>query len=322
MDKQSQKPREQLKANRQAIVFFMCVLLATLIWFINALSKHYTTTIEQAIIYKGLPAAVLPAKLPPKLITEVSGRGFDLMQYYFNNDKRSLVIDLQNLPSTAFAGNPYTVNSIHLLSENGNDNADAIQIKRVTPEIIQFNSLDRFSKKVPVKADVKYDFKKQYAQSGAFIIQPDSVYVSGDSPAVKKIREVTTEPANFTNLDHTLFHSVKLKLPDSSKISYSTDKVWVYMKVEPFTEGSVTIPVTIMNTGMKQVTLVPDVVTVSYHIPLSLYNNIRPEQFEATASLSKNSETNKLKIKIARKPLEVTNVTVAPEEVDFFIKQK
>lgn len=322
MDKPSQKQGEQLKANRQAIVFFTCVLLATLIWFINALSKQYTTTIEQPIVYKGLPVSVLPTHLPQKLVAEVSGRGFDLMQYSFNNDKRSIIIDLEKLPSSAFAGNPYTINTIRLLSENANDNADVIKIKSVTPEVIQLNSMERFSRKVPVKADVKYTFKKQYAQSGVIIIQPDSIYVSGDSLSVIKIREVNTEPANFTDLDHTLFHSIKLKQPDSSKISYSTDKVWVYMKVEPFTEGSVTIRVTVINSGMKQITLVPDVVTVSYHVPLSLYNNIRPEQFDATTNLSKNVETNKLKVKISRKPAEVTNLTVTPEEVDFFIKQK
>ncbi len=321
MDKQPQKPREQLKANRQAIVFFTCVLLATFIWFINALSKQYSTTIEQPVIYKGLPATVLPTQLPQKLITEVSGRGFDLMQYSFNNNKRSLIIDLKNLPSSAFAGNPNTVNTIRLLNENRNI-TDGINIKSVTPEIIRLNSMARFSKKVPVKAVVKYDFKKQYAQSGAFIIQPDSVYVSGDSLTIKKITEVTTEPAEFNDLDRTLFHSVKLKQPDSSKISYNTDKVWLYLKVEPFTEGSVTIPVTVMNSGMKQITLVPDIVTVSYHIPLSLYNNIRAEQFEATTSIPKNIESNKLKIKIAKKPLEVTNVTIVPEEVDFFIRHK
>ncbi len=321
MDKQPKKPGEQLKANRQAIVFFTCVLLATFIWFINALSKQYSTTIEQPVIYKGLPASVLPTQLPQKISMEVSGRGFDLMQYFFNNDNHSLIIDLQKLPSSVFAGNPNSVNTIRLLSESGNI-ADAININSVTPEIIQLNSMARFNKKVPVKADAKYDFKKQYAQSGPFIIQPDSVYVSGDSLTIKKIKEVTTEPAEFNNLDHTLFHSIKLMQPDSSKISYSSNKVWLYLKVEPFTEGSVTIPVTVMNSGMKQITLVPDIVTVSYHVPLSLYNNIRPEQFEVTTSIPKNIEANKLKIKIARKPLEVTNVTVVPEEVDFFIKQK
>ena len=292
------------------------------IWVINALSKQYTTTVELSIIYKGLPASVLPTQLPQKLITEISGRGFDLMQYSFSNHNRSLIIDLDKLPSSVFAGNISTIRTTQLLKENNSGEKNQITFNRVTPEIIQLNSRERFSKKVPVKADIKFSFKKQYARSGAFIIQPDSIFISGDSLMVKKIKEVKTIPANFDQLDHPLFHSVKIIKEDNSTMIYSTDKVWVYMKVEPFTEGTMTIPVTIANSGMKQITLVPDIVTVSYHVPLSLYNTIRSEQFEVTTYLPDKSESNTLKVKVSRKPIDVTDVNVTPQQVDFFIRQK
>ena len=94
------------------------------------------------------------------------------------------------------------------------------------------------------------------------------------------------------------------------------------MKVEPYTEGSVTVPVNVVNNGMKQITLVPDLVTVNYHVPLSIYSKIHPEQFEASVDFSGSIAINKLKVKISRKPVEVSNINVSPAEVDFFIKQK
>ena len=264
----------------------------------------------------------LPTELPQKLITETSGRGFDLMQYSFSNHNRSMIIDLDKLPSSVFAGNTSTVRTMQLLKENNAGEKNQITFNHVTPEIIQFNSQERFSKKVPVKADIKFSFKKQYSRSGVLIIQPDSIYISGDSLMVKKIKEVKTIPTSFDQLDHPLFHSIKINKADNDKIIYSTDKVWVYMNVEPFTEGTMTIPVTIANSGMKQITLVPDVVTVSYHVPLSLFSTIRPEQFEATTYLPDKSESNTLKVKVSRKPVEVTGVIITPQQVDFFIKQK
>lgn len=321
MEKPSQKREPQFKSNRQLLVFVACFLLAMVIWFVNALSKQYTTTVEKPIIYKGLPASIISADLPQKLNAEITGRGFDLMQFNFRNNIHSLIIDFDKLPAAAFAGNPNAINTAQLLRLHGADTKNPITIIHVSPEIIQFHYSGIHSKKIPVKAHLNFSFKKQYAPSGPIVIQPDSIYISGDSAEIVSVREAETVPADFNLLDKTLFHSVKLK-PASNKISYSADKIWVYLKVEPFTEGSVTVPISIINAGMKQITLIPDYVTVNYHVPLSLYKTIRADQFDAAARLTNTFANNKLKIKISKKPAAVTNVSFSPEEVDFFIKQK
>jgi len=322
VDKPTTKTGKQLKANRQALVFLSCVVLAMFIWCVNALNKQYSTTVEQTLIYKGLPSKISAAQLPKQLIIEISGRGFDLMQYHLNSENKSFLIDLNKLSQNVFTSNYSAINTSQLLTASLSNAKSQITLLHVTPELIQLDSREHFSKKIPVKAAIKYSFQKQYAQSGVLIIQPDSIYVSGDSLTINKLSFVETEAANFELLNRSLFRSIKIKSPASKNFSYSTDKVWVYMKVEPYTEGSVTIPVHLNNSGMRHITLVPDLVTVNYHVPLSLYNTIRAEQFEASTDFKTTIDNSKLKVVVVRKPKEVSNVTVSPEQIDFFIKQK
>ena len=112
MDKPTQKRRDKLKANRHAFVFLFCILLAMFIWFINALSKTYTSVFKQQVIYKALPVSTSSAQLPPQLVVEVTGRGFDLMQYSFSKQSHEIIIDLKKLPATVFAGNQSAISTM------------------------------------------------------------------------------------------------------------------------------------------------------------------------------------------------------------------
>ncbi len=292
------------------------------IWVVNALSKQYTTTIERTLIYQQLPETSLPDELPGKLITEISGSGFDLIKYQFNKGNRSIIINYDQLPPLVFTGNTSMVSTAQLLKITESDFKNLISLIYVSPQIIDFNSTERYSKKVPVNALLSFNFKKQFASSSALIIQPDSIYISGDSLDVESINELSTYPYEFNFLDKTLFHSLTIKPSEKSNINYSTDKIWVYMKVEPYTEGSVSIPINITKSGMKQITLIPASVSIKYHVPLSLYNKIQANQFEAIANLSNPIDINKLKVMITRMPTDISDVTISPQVVEFFIQQK
>lgn len=321
MDKPTQK-QNRFRANRQVLVFVGCVLLATFIWFINALSKQYTTLLHVPITYKNLPAQVVKSKLPDNVAVLINGKGFDLMQFSTSKSAKSLIIDCNQMPPSVFSGSASSINMVNLLTELNKTSRNGIIFESVTPEIIKLNASERKSKKIPVRSLVTYSYKRQFASKGTLILQPDSIYISGDRSALAAISQVTTEIVDFQGLDKTLFRSVRINKVDSLHISYSNDKVWAYLKVEPFTEGSISIPVTVENSGMKQITLVPDMVTINYHVTLGDYKNIRAEQFEATVSTSGAIINNKLKVHISRKPHMVSIVNIKPVQVDFFIQQK
>ena len=45
----------KLKNDKQVIVFMVCLLIATSLWFLNALSKDYTTIVSYPVKYINPP---------------------------------------------------------------------------------------------------------------------------------------------------------------------------------------------------------------------------------------------------------------------------
>ena len=67
---------------------------------------------------------------------------------------------------------------------------------------------------------------------------------------------------------------------DPRLVRYSTEKVLVALNVVEFTEGTVTVPITVVS-GSRSVKVFPSEVEVKYQVPLSDYEDVKPEMFEA-----------------------------------------
>ena len=86
---------ERLKNDKQIVVFLVCLLIATALWFLNALSKDYSTTISYPVKFVNPPSnQFVSNKLPQKFELQVEAHGFTLLRHKLSLSFSPIVINL------------------------------------------------------------------------------------------------------------------------------------------------------------------------------------------------------------------------------------
>ncbi|HYQ59128.1 MAG TPA: hypothetical protein VEP89_17420, partial [Draconibacterium sp.] len=89
---------EQLKNDKRVVVFLVCVFIATVLWFLNALEKDYTTTISYPVRYVSPPDHQFLANKPPeKLDLKVDAHGFTLLRHKLSFAYSPIILNLTNI---------------------------------------------------------------------------------------------------------------------------------------------------------------------------------------------------------------------------------
>ncbi|HKK82288.1 MAG TPA: hypothetical protein VJ909_08565, partial [Prolixibacteraceae bacterium] len=100
-----------LKKDRRPVTFLISLLLATVLWFANALGKKYETNVSMPIQYTGLPTNKALIKTPPSSISvKMEAYGYTLLRHKFN-----LTINPINFNFSAFT-NKTLLEGTHNLS--------------------------------------------------------------------------------------------------------------------------------------------------------------------------------------------------------------
>jgi len=87
-----------IKFNRRFFVFVFFLIISTALWFLNALSKEYTTIIQYPIEYINLPPNKTFLERPTqKLILKVSGLGFALLQYDVYKSQQPITFNIMEI---------------------------------------------------------------------------------------------------------------------------------------------------------------------------------------------------------------------------------
>ena len=92
-------------------------------------------------------------------------------------------------------------------------------------------------------------------------------------------------------------------------------------KVEKFTEGTLKIPVAIINVPDKmKLKFFPKEVNVSYYVSLSDFNSITKKDFEVVCDYDKISKNQYLMIpELVKSPEHVKNVKINQQRIEFII---
>ena len=188
--------KENIKANKKMATYMFFVVLATIFWFLNALSKEYTTTVNYPVTYKDLPSKkILSNELPSRLKLTVRAKGFDLLRY-----------KLSFFQSLNFSVNEYTNNKMEKVGDNSflfptnritsqvaTQLSSAISVTHISPDTINFQFSSLIEKKIPVHLNSKLKFEPQFRLGGDIVLKPDSVWVIGAQAIIDSVKQVETE---------------------------------------------------------------------------------------------------------------------------------
>jgi hypothetical protein len=318
--------REKVKINKKLLIYLFFLIISIALWYLNALSKDYTTFIQYDVRYENFPKGkALITELPEKLSFKVKGLGFSVLKHKLLAYTTSITLPIDNFRlDISRKDNQYIY---YLLTRYTKDwissqlGAD-VQLVEIKPDTLIFNFTDVIEKKVLVKPSLSLQFEKQYMQNGHILVRPDSVVVSGPQALIDTLSGVYTKEFKTKNLKDTL--KQELELRPVKRMALKTSQVFVTVPVEKFTEFSLSVPIEASNVpdGLKIRTF-PSAITVSCIVGLSAYDKMSPYMFRAVVDYSNliGNSQNKVKVDLVKGPTNAQNIRFYPKSVEYIIEK-
>lgn len=310
---------EKLRNDKRIVVYLVCVLIATALWFLNALGKDYSTTISYPVRYVNPPRHQFLANQPPsKLDLKVDAHGFTLLRYKLSLTFSPIVLNLGNITRNEVAQNgTYQIQTSTLLRRIANQVSSEISITEIQPDVISIVLDSLKTKSVPVKTNFSLEFKPQYNLQKSIQVSPRQVSITGPSAVIDTLKSLQLEKLSLKDLDQNMATNVKVLHP--AKTEVDPEKVLVTIEVEKYTEKEVKVPILVKNKpeGVN-VKLFPSEVRVTCLVGLSEFENVTPNDFSALVDYKDvNNETRNLNVKIEQKSSFIQVVRFSPESVEF-----
>lgn len=305
------------------IIFLIFVLISSVFWFLIALSKEYTTIIDYPVKFTSFPKdRILIQELPDDLQLQITGNGFDLLKYEFSGFIFPYIIDYSKI-SNRNHSNHFQLQTTNLLNQFRRKFPSNVKVQDIFPKTLSFTFSSMVEKKLPVKIDILYRLAKQYIVHDKVIISPDSVIAKGPKAIIDTLKVAKTEKYDLKILDKPI--KKMLSLEKIKMVSFSKDKIFLFLNVQQFTESVVDIPVVMENIpDSLSVKFIPDKISVKYKVTLNHFNEILPEQFKAIADFSSIalSKDTKVPVYLKKTPKKAFDISFLPKRISFFLSQK
>ncbi|WP_297089883.1 CdaR family protein [uncultured Draconibacterium sp.] len=313
---------EQLKNDKRVVIFLVCLLIATVLWFLNALEKDYTTTISYPVRYVSPPSHQFLANQPPeKLDLKVDAHGFTLLRHKLSFAYSPIILNLSNITRNLESnGGEFLVPSSSLLRRISSQISNEIKLQQVNPDVIRIKLDSLKTKTIPVKANLSVNFKPQFNYKNPVLLKPAEVKITGPASVVDTIRHLFTEERTFNELDANINRNIKVVHPENT--SLIPEEVLLQIEVEKYTEKQLRLPIQVINKPADiNIKLFPSELTLTCLVGLSEFDNISAANFRAVIDYQAISDNeSRLPVKISNKPSFVQISRFAPESVEYLIE--
>jgi hypothetical protein len=313
--------KSNLVQGKRLNVFVLFLFLSFLISLLVKLSNTYTQTLKFELVPTQLLSnEVLISKASKSIKVTLSGKGFELLKYYIYPPKIEVDFSQLNKDKTLYY---WTVRSQFENIINYFD--EKVALKSINPDTILYSYDRQFIKKIPVEILVNSSFAVGYDLVQPFRSEPDSITLMGPESVLKTINAVRTKTTSFTAVNSTIDKVVGLDIKNSSnQLIYSHKKVSIHAEVEKFTEGTVSVPVTIVNVPENlTINFFPKEIRVLFYTSLKAYNSIEARQFSVECDFNALTTDNKyLKPFLVTQPKSVKTAKLETTEFEYVITPK
>lgn len=309
--------------SRRVSVYLICLLFAGLFWVLHSLSKEYTITIRVPVSYSYLPEQKLIAvDLPDSVDATVIGSGFTIFTFQFV--KYSSVLDFDAREARSLGKGDFALATNSHAERIEGAIGHGLKILRVMPDTIVLSFEGRAEKKVPIRPMVNYKCAPLFQIGDSIRTKPSFAVVSGADTLINRINFIETESKSYLNLNRPVDELVKLVLPaEFSSLTISPAMVQLLIPVGQYTEKKFSVTIETINIPPSIILKTfPDKVDVIFKVRVEDYASITADMFRVVADYLKvKPKENTLKIDIARQPLNIQNLKMQPERVEFLIRK-
>lgn len=175
---------------------------------------------------------------------------------------------------------------------------------------------------VPQLSGVEFHFAEQCGLSGAPRLEPDTVWLYGDSASLSKIDRLTTLASDIYGIRDSGYCSLLL---DTSWRRYpnlrcSHDTLRLFVPVERYIEKKISVPVTFRCSDQQmRVRLYPERVEVSLWVSKANYPSLYDDMVEAVAEFDPAAPEQVLPVRVTRFPSFARVKGIEPSTLQYVI---
>lgn len=314
-----------IRIDRNILSYTICVIIAAILWFLNALNKEYTSEISYPVRYTDLPKGkYLVSELPSDITLEVKAKGFTLVGYRISTSFLPINLDINSYSNYMLEKDnilEYTLKLSTIKDRINNQLNSDIKLLNIKPEEIYFKFSHAVTKMIPVKPIVDYSLKKQHILKDEITAVPDSILVSGPASMMDTLSYIPTEIWKAGEISKNLSRTIDLDFPPN--FSAEEKSVKINIELERFTEAKRNIPISVWNLpDSLNIKLFPNTVDISYEIGLSRYDKVTDKDFEFIVNYSQTPNSSYLPVEIVKIPSFIKNLSYTPQKVEYILEKK
>ncbi len=299
--------------------FFFFLFFAVVIWIFVQFSKQYNEVIDIPVNYVNIPPdKLLDANNPSVLKLRMEENGFRIA--WFSLFPPTLDVDV----SKAVQQNDQLW---YFIDDNRNDIVSQLNINfedsRFVKDVLVIDFEQMKEKKLPVVSRIELEFAAGYSATDPLQLQPDSVRVSGPDALLDTLSRLYTEKLNLKKIKETASGKIKIDTSGFKHLTVHQPVLNYLLEVEKFTEGSVQVPIELVNVPEDlNVVIFPKETLLFYQVALKEYNQIVASDFRVIADFSTVQESQDFLVpEIVKKPEITTNLRLNEKRIQFIIKK-
>lgn len=307
--------------SRKLNVFLIFFILAFFILMLDRLSASYTNTVKFNIALKNIPDQMIVLNDSSNTLNfTMTTDGFEWVKYYLKTP--SVEIDFKN---EVKKGDSLYIWSLSrgFAGVNSQFNKHVI-VKTINPDTLLFKVDINAVKMIPIKPNFNINYSLGYNVLNTIITAPDSVKVIGPESLLSKLGILETEMLIKKNANKAFTKRLKLKLDSvDSQIYVKTKSVHVNINVEKFTEGTLSVPIEIINVPKNvKVNYFPKTINLSYYTSLENYNAIGIDDFEVICDFKEHdNKSSYLTPKLLKSPKTVKTSRLHEQKIEYIISE-
>lgn len=309
------------KANREFLIFLFFLALSGAFWLFMTLNESYEQEFSIPIRITGMPKnVVLTSEETDTIRMTIRDKGITLVTYLYGDILKDVRASFKTYAHSNGTG---VISASEMQKLVYQRLANGSKIISTKPDKLEFFYNYGAKKRVPVRWSGRVIPEQLYFISRVQY-WPDSVDIYASEDKLDSMNIVFTEQLNHVNFRDTLMldaHLAKVKgvkmVPDHIKVGFYTD-----LLTEESIDG---VPITGINMPPgKVLRTFPAKVTVLFVTGVSIYRNLKPEDFSVVADFNemKSKPSEKCHIYLKKAPPGISRAHLSTDEVDYLIEEQ
>ena len=302
------------------LLFSVFLLISVFIWFLNALSKNYTTEIDFPIAYENFPEdRVFVGGLPEQLHLRVNAHGYAILRYQVFRRPVPINFNVSAIPFSRPGGDSARTFTLtrYLRDQVSMQLPAELQLLEIKPDTLFFHFARSASRYIPVRPDLVFEIDRQFTIRDGIGLEPDSVLVTGPDVILDTLRFIPTERVELGLLNKDYSDRIRLKqIPD---LQYDRSRVVCSIGLERFTEVQLTLPIQVLNLpDTISLQTFPSRVRFTCNVGLSKYERVNGNLIRAVVDYNQIGEgSRQASVQIQNIPVFLLGYEYYPKTVEY-----